>query len=132
MSNSTQTPKVGDPSPEAISFAKRMIALKWTKETNVETVAGMWQAGYVHAKVDQRKTFESMEKEQQIDTLKLLMGLVRTGYSQATLEVCDFCKDLDIPNELMDKLTDMLNSESKKKFSSELFKKEIEKLSSPE
>lgn len=47
--------KIGDPSPEAIAFAKRMIALKWTKETNVDTIASCWQAGYVHSQIDANK-----------------------------------------------------------------------------
>lgn len=49
---SIEQKKIGEPSPEAIDFAKRMIALKWTKETNVDTIASCWQAGYLFGQID--------------------------------------------------------------------------------
>lgn len=65
-------------------------------------------------------------EENRQEALKHLMALVRVGYSHAVLEMIDFCKGKDLPGDLMDKIIDMLNSESKKKFSVELFKKELE------
>lgn len=62
MSKEVEQKKIGDPSPEAIGFAKRRIALKWTKETNVDTVACTWQAGYVHAQIDERKKVNDGKK----------------------------------------------------------------------
>lgn len=55
--------KIGEPSTQAIEFAERMIALKWTKETRVDIVAGNWQAGYVAAQVDAQQQTAQAEKE---------------------------------------------------------------------
>lgn len=69
MSNNSNQPEekkmIGDPSPQAIDFAKRMIALKWTKETNVDVVAGNWQAGYVRAQVEANEYATQLKEENQ-------------------------------------------------------------------
>lgn len=55
--------KIGDPSPEAIEYAKRLIALKWTKETNVDTIACTWQAGYIFGQIDERRRRRRRQSE---------------------------------------------------------------------
>lgn len=50
-------------SEEAIDHARRMIALKWTKETNVERIAGTWDAGYLFGQLDQKKEWQEKEGE---------------------------------------------------------------------
>jgi hypothetical protein len=69
---------VGEPSPEAIKHAKRLIALKWTKETNVDTIAGTWQAGYIFGKMDAAKEGqpdELLEARKEIERLKKLVEI---------------------------------------------------------
>ena len=59
------------------------------------------------------------------EALPHLMALVRVGYSQAAIEIADFCKDKNVSAEFMDQVISMLNSENKKKFCAELFANEL-------
>lgn len=67
--------KIGEPSPQAIDFAERMIALKWTRETNVDTIAGTWQAGYVAAQLDLASPTPAS------DGVEFAEWVVNTGFS---------------------------------------------------
>jgi hypothetical protein len=49
---SNEKKMIGEPSPQAVEHARRLIALGWTKETRIDTIAGTWQAGYVAAQLD--------------------------------------------------------------------------------
>lgn len=78
--------KIGDPSSEAIDHAKRLIALKWTKETNVYIIAGTWQAGYVAAQID----YASCPYEQEVKRLRYALETLRHGIFESEQAVNDF------------------------------------------
>lgn len=66
--------------------------------------------------------------EKATDGLHILMALVRAGYAHAAIDLADFCKNKDIPNDLVDEIINMLNSDNKKKFVYEYFKKELDEV----
>jgi hypothetical protein len=72
--------------------------------------------------VTEEKSLEAWRAE----GLPLLMAMVRTGYSQAAIDISQFCIDNDVPEVLSDKVISMLNSENKREFVYDLFKKELQ------
>lgn len=59
------------------------------------------------------------------DALPYLMALVRVGYSQAAIEISEWSHDKNVSPDFIDQILAMLNSENKKKFTCELFVKEL-------
>jgi hypothetical protein len=74
------------------------------------------------AGVSEEKSIEAWRAE----GLPLLMAMVRTGYSQAALDISQFCIDNDVPDALSDKVISMLNRDNKREFVYDLFKQELE------
>jgi hypothetical protein len=71
---SNEKKMIGEPSPQAIDHAKRLIALRWTTEKNIDTIAGTWQAGYVAAQLDYTVSLESKGMKWQKNMDVLLMS----------------------------------------------------------
>lgn len=86
MSNDNQRiEKQPELSSEAIDFAKRMIALGWTKETDIKVIAGSWQAGYIFGQID---------KEQQIARLLVAKEAENKRLREALEKSKNFLEDI--------------------------------------